>query len=140
MVVPDETRRTSNNLKAAVLCESAAYLRYQHLAGVAAVAGRDDHSQALRLAVAAGLERTRCLLDFLREVEEPPVGVALVVLRGELPVMLCRTLAQLDRRYGATARAARDDGLDAVAQWFETAVTTEQSRAEVLRRLLARLG
>lgn len=125
------------NLATAIACESRLYLRYQHLARIAAVAGCDDLSQALRLAVASGIERTQCVLDFRWKVDRPTSRVALDSMRGDPQSMFERNAAQFERRYLSIAQAARRDGFDEIAEWFEMAATVERSRIALFRRMLA---
>lgn len=137
MVVSPDKPRTLKNLATAIACESRACLRHQHLAKIAAVAGYDDISQALRLAVASGIERTHTALDFRWQLDRPPFGVALESMRGDPDLLFHRNIAQFERSYLLMARVARDEGFEEIARWFEMAAMMERSRVALFQRMLA---
>jgi len=137
MVVSPDKPRTLKNLATAVAGESRACLRHQHFAKIAAVAGYDDISQAVRLAVASGIERIHMALDFRWQVDRPPFDVALESMGRDPDMLFHRTIAQFERRYLLMARMARDEGFEEIARWFEMAAMMERSRVALFQRMLA---
>jgi rubrerythrin len=130
--------KTGENLTEAFGRESQASHRFLYFAKVAKATGHDDIAQALRLAVADGIDRARVMLEFLWEIDNPLSGPDLRSMGESLHLMLHRRKAEFSGVYWGMARTARDEGFDEVARWLEMLAKTERSRAEHFQRMLAR--
>jgi rubrerythrin len=116
--------RTEQNLKDAFAGESQANRRYLCLARNADVEGLKDLAAVLRSTAERKTGRAQGHLDYLEEVGDPagdpatgkPIGPAGDILKAAIA---SETQEYIDM-YAGMARVARQEGVDGLADWFET--------------------
>jgi rubrerythrin len=116
--------RTEQNLKDAFAGESRANHRYLCLARNADVEGLKDLAAVLRSTAERKTGRAQGHLDYLEEVGDPAADPATGKPLGPTGDMLKAAIASETREYidmyAGMARVARQEGVDELADWFET--------------------
>jgi rubrerythrin len=120
--------RTEQNLKDAFAGESRANRRYLYLARNADVEGLKDLAAVFRSTAERKAGRAHGHLDYLEEVGDPagdpagdaatgkPIGPTGDILKAAIA---SETHEYVDM-YAGMARVARQEGVDELADWFET--------------------
>ena len=67
--------------------------------------------------------------DYLAEVGDPVTGVAVGATEDNLRSAVEGETYEYTEMYPGFARTARDEGFDAIAEWFETLAKAEKSHA-----------
>ena len=132
--------RTEQNLKGAFAGESRANRRYLYLARNADVEGLKDLAAVLRSTAERKAGRARGHLDYLEEVGDPagdpatdkPIGPTGDILKAAIA---SETHEYIDM-YAGMARVARQEGVDELADWFETLAKAGKSHAARFRKAL----
>jgi len=128
--------RTHDNLETAFTREAQSSQRYLWFAQQAEIEGRPDVAALLREIALTESAHAQGLLEYLAEVGDPlsrtPIARADDFLRSALEVERTECLSL----YGEYAVAARRDGLDEIADWFDTLVASARRHTEALERLL----
>ncbi len=126
--------KTLQNLAAAFAMESRAGRRALRLVAAAEAEGRADEAALLRSTAEGRRGHAQGHLAFMDDLADGPadsVADSLKTVAGDA-----------DRHAGAyagMARTAREEGLEDVADWFETLAKAEAVRADRLRRALSLL-
>jgi rubrerythrin len=119
------TSKTLDNLKAAFAGESQANRRYLYFAQKADVEGYNDVAAVFRSTAEGETGHAHGHLEFMEAVGDPATGLPIGATDNNLKDM-----------YPGMARTAREEGLDEIADWFETLAKAEKSHAGRFQRAL----
>ena len=131
--------RTEENLKAAFAGESQANRRYLYFAQKADVEGFNDVSAVFRSTAEGETGHAHGHLEYLEEVGDPATGEPIGSTENNLKAAIAGETYEYTDMYPGMARTARDEGLDEVADWFETLAKAERSHANRFRKALDNL-
>ena len=122
--------RTYENLKRAFAGESQASRRYLYFAQKADIEGYPDVAALFRSVADGETGHAFGHFDFLAEVGDPVTGMAVGDTEENLKSAIAGETYEYTEMYPGFARTAREEGLDNVAEWFETLAKAEKSHAE----------
>ena len=127
---------TEQNLKNAFAWESQANRRYLYFAKKADAEGFNDVAAVFRATAESKAEHAHRHLEYLREERDPatdkPIGATHENLKAAISD---ETHENLDI-YPGMARAARQEGFDEIADWFETLAKAGRAHAGRLQKAL----
>lgn len=121
--------KTESNLKEAFAGESQANRRYLYFAQKADVEGYPDVSALFRSVAEGETGHAFGHFDFLAEVGDPVTGVAVGETVDNLKSAIEGETYEYTEMYPGFAKVAREEGFDAIAEWFETLARAEKSHA-----------
>ncbi len=121
--------RTHENLRAAFAGESQANRRYLYFARRADIEGYPDVGGLFRDTSEAETGHAFGHLDFLKEAGDPVTGVPIGSTEQNLKSAIEGETYEFSEMYPGFAKAARDEGFDEIAEWFETLAKAEKSHA-----------
>ena len=130
---------TEQNLKDAFAGESQANRRYLYFAQKADVEGYNDVSAVFRSTAEGETGHAHGHLEYLEAVGDPATGLAIGATSDNLKAAIAGETHEYTDMYPGMARAARDEGFDEIADWFETLAKAERSHANRFRRALDNL-
>ena len=128
--------RTEQNLKDAFAGESQANRRYLYFAQKADVEGYNDISAVFRSTAEGETGHAHGHLDYLKEVGDPATGEPIGGTALNLKSAIAGETHEYTDMYPGMARAARDEGFDEIADWFETLAKAERSHAGRFQKAL----
>ena len=128
--------KTEENLWAAFAREAQSNRRYLYFARQADIEGFNDVAAVFRSTADGETGHADGLLGFLEETGDPLTGEAIGDTRANLKAAIAGELREHEEIYAGMARAARDEGHDEIADWFETMAKAERSHADRFRRAL----
>jgi rubrerythrin len=128
--------RTHDNLKAAFAGESQANRRYLYFANKADVEGQNDISAVFRSTAEGETGHAHGHLDYLAQVGDPATDLPIGATRANLKAAIAGETHEYTDMYPGMAKAARDEGFDEIADWFETLAKAERSHANRFQRAL----
>jgi rubrerythrin len=120
---------THGNLKTAFAGESQANRRYLYFARRADIEGYPDVGGLFRDTSEAETGHAFGHLDFLKEAGDPVTDVPIGSTEQNLKSAIEGETYEFSEMYPGFARAARDEGFDEIAEWFETLAKAEKSHA-----------
>lgn len=131
--------KTIENLRAAFAGESQANRRYTYFSRKADEEGYPEVSALFR-AVADG-ETAHALrhFDFMRAVGDPVTKVPVPDVRGMLDSAVKGETYECTTMYPEFAKAARREGFEEIAKWFETLAKAEKAHASKFKQALEKL-
>ena len=121
--------KTHENLKAAFAGESQANRRYLYFAKVADVEGYPDIAGNFRDTAEGETGHAHGHLEYLEEVGDPATGEPIGPTAANLKAAIAGETHEYTDMYPGMARAAREEGFDEIADWFETLAKAERSHA-----------
>jgi len=121
--------KTHDNLKSAFAGESQANRRYLYFARRADIEGYPDIGGLFRDTSEAETGHAFGHLDFLKEVGDPCTGVVIGSTENNLKSAVEGETYEYTEMYPGFAKTARSEGLEEVAEWFETLARAEKSHA-----------
>ena len=121
--------KSHGNLKNAFAAESQANRRYLYFARVADIEGYPDVGGLFRDTSEAETGHAFGHLDFLKEVGDPVTGVPIGTTEKNLKSAVEGETYEYTEMYPGMARTAREEGLEEIADWFETLARAEKSPA-----------
>ncbi|MBI3001941.1 MAG: rubrerythrin [Deltaproteobacteria bacterium] len=121
--------KSEDNLKAAFAGESQANRRYLYFARVADIEGYPDIGGLFRDTSEAETGHAFGHLDFLKEVGDPVTGVPIGSTDKNLKSAIEGETYEYTEMYPGMAKTARQEGLQELAEWFETLAKAEKSHA-----------
>jgi rubrerythrin len=121
--------KSQENLKHAFAGESQANRRYLYFARVADIEGYPDIGGLFRDTAEAETGHAFGHLDFLKEVGDPVTDVPFGNTEKNLRSAIEGETYEYTEMYPGFARTARAEGLDELADWFETLARAEKSHA-----------
>jgi rubrerythrin len=120
---------THENLKTAFAGESQANRRYLYFARRADIEGYPDVGGLFRDTSEAETGHAFGHLDFLKEAGDPVTGVPIGSTEQNLKSAIEGETYEFTEMYPGFAKAARSEGFDEIAEWFETLAKAEKSHA-----------
>ena len=128
--------KTHENLKHAFAGESQANRRYLYLARNADVEGLKDLAAVLRSTAERKAGRAHGHLDYLEDVGDPATGKPISPTGDILKAAIASETHEYIDMYAGMARVARQEGVDELADWFETLAKAERSHANRYQKAL----
>ncbi len=121
--------KTHENLKEAFRGESQANRRYLYFARRADIEGYPDIGGLFRDTSEAETGHAFGHLDFLKEVGDPATEEPFGSTEQNLKSAVAGETYEFTQMYPGFAKAAREEGFDEIAEWFETLAKAEKSHA-----------
>jgi rubrerythrin len=112
--------KTEQNLKDAFAGESQANNRYLYFAQKATAEGLNDVAAVFCSTAEGKTGRAHGHLEYLEEVGDPATGEPIGPTRDNLKAAIASATHGYTEMYPGMARAARQEGFDEIADWFET--------------------
>ncbi len=131
--------KTEQNLKDAFSGESQANRRYLYFAQKADIEGYNDISAVFRSTAEGETGHAHGHLEFLEEAGDPATGLPIGSTQENLIAAIAGETHEYTDMYPGMAKAARDEGFDEIAEWFETLAKAEKSHAGRFQRALETL-
>ena len=128
--------KTHANLKDAFAGESQANRRYLYFAKVADVEGRPDVAGLFKDTADGETGHAHGHLDYLKQVGDPATGLPIGNTERNLASAVHGETEEYQSMYPGFAKAAREEGFDDVAEWFETLAKAEKSHAGRFQKAL----
>jgi len=128
--------KTEINLREAFAGESQANRRYLYFAQKADIEGFSDVASVFRSTAEGETGHAHGHLEFLEAVGDPVTGLPIGETKDNLKAAIAGETHEYTDMYPAMARAARDEGFEEVAEWFETLAKAEKSHAGRFQRAL----
>jgi rubrerythrin len=132
--------KTEANLKAAFAGESQANRRYLYFAQKADIEGHNDVSALFRSTAEGETGHAFGHLEFLEASGDPATGRPIGATDDNLRAAVAGETHEYTDMYPGMARAAREEGFDEIADWFETLAKAEKSHAGKFQKALNGLG
>lgn len=121
--------KSLENLKNAFAGESQANRRYLFFARAADIEGYPDIGGLFRDTAEAETGHAFGHLDFLKEVADPVTNVPIGNTEKNLQSAIEGETYEYTEMYPGFAKTARGEGLEELAEWFETLAKAEKSHA-----------
>ena len=121
--------KTHENLKAAFAGESQANRRYLYFAKVADVEGQPEIAGLFRDTAEGETGHAHGHLDYLKRVGDPITGEPIGDSVKNLRAAIASETYEYTQMYPGFAKAAREEGFEEIAEWFETLARAERSHA-----------
>ncbi len=128
--------KTEQNLKDAFAGESQANRRYLYFAQKADVEGYNDVATVFRSTAEGETGHAFGHLAFLAETGDPATGKPIGDTGTNLKAAIAGETHEYTDMYPGMASAAREEGFDEIADWFETLAKAEKSHAGRFQRAL----
>ena len=128
--------KTEQNLKDAFAGESQANRRYLYFAKVADVEGYPEIAGLFKDTADGETGHAHGHLDFLKKVGDPATGKPIGPTDKNLAAAVAGETYEYTEMYPSMAKAARDEGFDDIAEWFETLAKAEKSHAGRFQKAL----
>jgi len=130
---------TDQNLKNAFAWESQANRRYLYFAQKADVEGFNDVAAVFRSIAESKTGHAHRHLEYLKEVGDPTTGKPIGPTGDNLKAAIAGETHEYADIYPGIARAARQEGFDEIADWFETLAKAGKSHAGRFQKALEAL-
>jgi rubrerythrin len=127
---------TEQNLKNAFAWESQANPGYLYFAQKADAEGFNDTAAVFRSTAESKTGHAHRHLEYLEEVRDPATGKPIGSTRDNLKAAIAGETHKYVDIYPGMARAARQEGFDEIADWFETLAKAGKSHAGRFRKAL----
>ena len=127
---------TEQNLKNAFAWESQANPGYLYFAQKADAEGFNDTAAVFRSTAESKTGHAHRHLEYLEEVRDPATGKSIGSTRDNLKAAIAGETHKYVDIYPGMARAARQEGFDEIADWFETLAKAGKSHAGRFRKAL----
>ena len=121
--------QTHQNLKAAYEAESTAGVMYRWAAQQADVEGYPEVAKRFSAMAEAKVGQALGYLEYLSYVGDPATGAAIGDSEDNLSAAQVGETAKANDLLPGFAQVARDEGLDEVAEWFESARMANEAHA-----------
>ena len=128
--------KTEQNLKDAFAGESQANRRYLNFAQKADVEGYNDVAAVFRSTAEGETGHAHGHLEFLEETGDPATGEPIGSTDKNLRAAVAGETHEYTDMYPGMTRTAREEGLDEIADWFETLAKAEKSHAGRFQKAL----
>ena len=130
--------RTEENLKEAFAGESQANRRYLYFANLADVNGDNDVASVFRSTAEGETGHAHGHMEYLIEggAGDPGTGMPAKTTAEALESAIAGETHEYTDMYPGMAKTAREEGLDEIADWFETLAKAERSHANKFTRTL----
>ncbi|HLG93164.1 MAG TPA: rubrerythrin family protein [Acidimicrobiales bacterium] len=121
--------QTEKNLKEAFAGESQANRRYLYFAQKADVEGYPDVAALFRSVAEGETGHAFGHFDYLVEVGDPVTGEPVGPTQDNLKSAIAGETYEYTEMYPGFAKTAREEGFEAISEWFETLARAEKSHA-----------
>jgi rubrerythrin len=128
--------RTHQNLKDAFAGESQANRRYLYFAKIADVEGYPEVAGNFRDTAEGETGHAHGHLDYLKRAGDPATGLPIGDTEKNLAAAVAGETHEYTDMYPGMAKAAREEGFEEIADWFETLAKAEKSHAGRFQSLL----
>ncbi len=128
--------QTEQNLKDAFAGESQANRRYLYFAQKADIEGYNDIAVVFRSTAEGETGHAHGHLEFLEETGDPATGLPIGSTDLNLKAAVAGETHEYTDMYPGMAKSAREEGLDEIADWFETLAKAEKSHAGRFQKAL----
>src|SRR5579883_2521627 len=128
--------KTEANLKYAFAGESQANRRYLYFAQKADVEGQNEVSALFRSTAEGETGHAFGHLEYLEAVGDPATGHPIGESKLNLKAAVAGETHEYTDMYPGMAKAAREEGFDEIADWFETLAKAEKSHAGRFQKAL----
>ncbi|MBW8312540.1 MAG: rubrerythrin family protein [Rhizobium sp.] len=128
--------RTEAHLKAAFSAEAQANRRYLYFAQKADVEGLADIAAVFRSTAEGETGHALGHLEYLEACGDPATGLPIGDTASNLRSAIAGETHEYADLYPGMAKAARDEGFDEIADWFETLAKAERSHANRFQKAL----
>jgi rubrerythrin len=130
--------KTEQNLKAAFAGESEANRRYLYFANMADIAGAPEVAAIFRHTAEGETGHAHGHMEYLLKggSGDPGTGMQVESVADALESAIAGETHEYTDMYPGMAKAARDEGFDEVADWFETLAKAERSHAGKFKKSL----
>src|ERR1700742_3983130 len=128
--------KTEANLKAAFAGESQANRRYLYFAQKADVEGQNEVSALFRSTAEGETGHAFGHLEYLEVVGDPAPGHPIGDTKLNLKASVAGETHEYTDMYPGMAKAAREEGFDEIADWFETLAKAVRSHAGRFQKAL----
>lgn len=132
--------KTEENLKEAFAGESMANRRYLYFAQKADVEGYNDVSTVFRSTAEGETGHAHGHLEYLEQVGDPATGEPIGSTDLNLKAAIAGETYEYTNMYPGMAKAAREEGFEEIADWFETLAKAERSHANRFQKALDNLN
>jgi rubrerythrin len=133
---PLKGTRTEHNLRDALAGESQANRRYLHFAQKANVEGFNDVAAVFRSTAEGETGHAHGHLEYLEAVGDLATGEQIGPTCDNLKAAIASETHEYTDIYPGMARAARQEGFDEIADWFETLAKAGKLHAGRLQKTL----
>ena len=130
---------TEANLKAAFAGESQANRRYLYFAQKADIEGYNDVAAVFRSTAEGETGHAHGHLEYLEAVGDPATGLPIGSTRNNLKAAVAGETHEYTDMYPGMAKAARAEGFEEIADWFETLAKAERSHANRYQKAIDQL-
>jgi rubrerythrin len=127
---------TAQNLKDAFAGEIQAFRRYLYFAQKAEVEGLNDVAAVFRSTAEGETGHAHGHLEYLEEVGDPATGKPIGLTGDNLKAAIASETHEYTDMFPGMARAARQEGFDEIADWFETLAKAGKSHASRFQKAL----
>ena len=131
--------KTHDNLKEAFAGESQANRRYLYFANKADIEGYNDVSTVFRSTAEGETGHAHGHLEYLESVGDPVTDEPIGGTADNLKSAIAGETYEYTDMYPGMAKAARSEGFDEIADWFETLAKAERSHANRFKKALDNL-
>ena len=132
--------RTEQNLKDAFAGESMANRRYLYFAGKADVEGYNDVSAVFRSTAEGETGHAHGHLEYLEAVGDTATGLPFGDTQLNLKSAIAGETHEYTDMYPGMMKAAREEGFEEIADWFETLAKAERSHANRFTKALGEVA
>lgn len=132
--------KTLENLKHAFAGESQANRRYLYFAKKADIEGYPDIAGVFRDTAEGETGHAFGHFDFMASVGDPATGEPVGDTGKNLKSAVAGETYEYTQMYPGFAKAAREEGFEEIAEWFETLAKAEKSHAGRFTQALKTLG
>ncbi len=128
--------KTETNLKEAFAGESQANRRYLYFSKIADIEGLPDVAGLFRDTADGETGHAHGHLDYLKKVGDPASGQPIGTTSLNLVASVAGETYEYTEMYPSMAKAAREEGFEDIAEWFETLAKAEKSHAGRFQKAL----
>ena len=132
--------KTEKNLKDAFSGESQANRRYLYFAQKADIEGYNDVAAVFRSTAEGETGHAHGHLEFLEAVGDPATNLPIGPTGDNLKAAIAGETHEYTDMYPGMAKAARTEGFEEIADWFETLAKAEKSHAGRFKKALDALN
>jgi rubrerythrin len=131
--------KTEQSLKDAFAGESQANRRYLYFAAKADIEGYNDAATVFRSTAEGETGHAHGHLEYLEQSGDPATGMPFGSTDANLKTAIAGETHEYTDMYPGMAKAAREEGFDEIADWFETLAKAERSHANRFQKMLNEL-
>jgi len=131
--------KTEQSLKDAFAGESQANRRYLYFAAKADIEGYNDAATVFRSTAEGETGHAHGHLEYLEASGDPATGMPFGSTDANLKTAIAGETHEYTDMYPGMAKAAREEGFDEIADWFETLAKAERSHANRFQKMLNEL-